>query len=724
VTATADAAARPAESALRSDTPVLGAFAVALAEGAAAFLAACSLLLLTVGHTENVEFALYLVGFCGALPLSLASALWRRGSLTPGELGALGSLDAAALALVLGVGRLVDAGPRAFLLAGVAVLALSELAAGQFRRALAVASARALGFGWLVVPLFVVAALAFLPSSTYDSRGFWLAFPVALLLAALGAGAGVLSPHRPAVVVDVVAILLIAATVCDVFFWDGWMIDNHNYYLGPVNELLHGRVLLVDVFAQYGVGVIYLLAGLFSLIPIGYGTFALVLSALTVIEFALIYAVVRIAGRSQPIAILATAVAIVFVIYGQIQSFVAYPSTGPLRFALPYVVILLEVLSARSTTSTRSFRQASVAVTALASLWSFETFAYTLAAFLAISAFGAVADREAVGDVARRRLLPLVGLVALFQVLFAVGTRAASGGWPRWGTYLDYIRLYSVQGFYTLPVTPWSPGFLLAGTCFASALLLALVAVRWPDLVLVRRDLFVALAGSTAFAILAFTYFVGRSHPNNLHHVAPPAILACALWLCLLAEQRVRFVPALRLALFAVAVWSAFMLVDGSRGELEAKWTHSALGTLVADGPSALGDRISFLAGRPAIIPQAPDAVLLLRVFDPGSSRSLVLLEPEVTTEVLLRANRGNALPIATPPQDIVLPAAVRHVLAAVPRLRPGTIMLADSRYLAAAPASDPNPSLTELAVWQVRRFFTVRTLAESRGLVVAQLEH
>jgi hypothetical protein len=50
--------------------------------------------------------------------------------------------------------------------------------------------------------------------------------------------------------------------------------------------------------------------------------------------------------------------------------------------------------------------------------------------------------------------------------------------------------------------------------------------------------------------------------------------------------------------------------------------------------------------------------------------------------------------------------------------------MLADQRYLAAAPGSDPSPSLTELAVWQVRRFFTLRTLAESRGgLVVAELE-
>jgi hypothetical protein len=50
--------------------------------------------------------------------------------------------------------------------------------------------------------------------------------------------------------------------------------------------------------------------------------------------------------------------------------------------------------------------------------------------------------------------------------------------------------------------------------------------------------------------------------------------------------------------------------------------------------------------------------------------------------------------------------------------------MLADPSCLAAAPGSDPNASLTELAVWQVRRSFRLRRLARSpSGLVVARLE-
>jgi Ca2+/Na+ antiporter len=86
-------------------------------------------------------------------------------------------------------------------------------------------------------------------------------------------------------------------------------------------------------------------------------------------------------------------------------------------------------------------------------------------------------------------------------------------------------------------ITPWSPGFALGGILFASALLIALVAIQRPVLVQERRQLFVALAGSTGAGIVTFTYFLGRSHPNNLHHVAPPAILVCSLWLCLLVER-------------------------------------------------------------------------------------------------------------------------------------------------------------------------------------------
>lgn len=707
-------------SAQTTEATVFGRFVVALSEGAALFVATESLLLLVFGHTENIEFVLYLLAFAVILPLTFASSSWRRRWLSARELSALASIDAAALAAALAVGRLAQAGPRPMLLAGVLVLALGEVLAGPMEAVLSNGS-RLFGSDALAVLLLFAAGLTLLPSRSYHSTGFWLAFPVAAGIALLGPWLLRPRPFRPWV--DAVAAVLILGWVMDISFWGPLQVDNQNYFLGPVNQVLHGGTMLVDTFAQYGVGVMYFLAGVFLLVPIGYGTFALVIAALAVIEVLLIYAIVRICGRSQVIPVIAAAVAVVFVQFGQLYSAVPFPSAGLLRFGPPYIVILLEVLAARNPARRQRLQRAAVATTAIVSLWSFEAFSYTLATFLAILGLELVIDRERWREILRARISALAGLVVAVQLLFAVGTRLASGHAPDWKIYLEYIRLYSVKGFYNLPVTPWSPGFLEGALCFASALLLAVLAVHRSDVVRAQKELFVGLSGSTAFAILAYTYYVGRSHPNNIREVAPPLIVVCALWLCLLTDgHALRRSTALRYALIAVAGWSSFMLVGGSLQQLRQKWTHTVFGALIAHDPDSVRTDIRFLAGRPEFDPQEDEGVALLRQFDPGSSHSLVLVDPELTTAILIRAGRGNALPIATPPQDIVLPAAVSRELAAVPALRTGTVMLTETSYLT-APNSDPAAPLTELAVWRVRQYFTLTTLDQTAdGLAVVRL--
>src|SRR5207247_141403 len=108
--------------------------------------------------------------------------------------------------------------------------------------------------------------------------------------------------------------------------------------------------------------------------------------------------------------------------------------------------------------------------------------------------------------------------------------------------------------------------------------------------------------------------------------------------------------------------------------------------------------------------------------FDPGRSRSLVLLEPNLTTEVLMRAKRGNALPIPTLAQEELVPRLVRVVVDAVPRLAPGTIMLTHTGYLAEQPGANPAAVLTEQAVWQVRADFGLRTVETVDGMAVVRL--
>jgi hypothetical protein len=68
--------------------------------------------------------------------------------------------------------------------------------------------------------------------------------------------------------------------------------------------------------------------------------------------------------------------------------------------------------------------------------------------------------------------------------------------------------------------------------------------------------------------------------------------------------------------------------------------------------------------------------VALLERFVPGRDEALVITEPELTTEILLRAQRDNLLPIANATEDDLVPALVERARAAAERIPAGTFLL------------------------------------------------
>src|SRR5262249_58447704 len=105
----------------------------------------------------------------------------------------------------------------------------------------------------------------------------------------------------------------------------------------------------------------------------------------------------------------------------------------------------------------------------------------------------------------------------------------------------------------------------------------------------------------------------------------------------------------------------------------------------------------------PVVIGQAAEAQALLERYDPNSSRSLVLIDPETTSEVLFRTKRGSLVPMSSPPQDIVLPSSVRRAVDAVAGLPVGTVMLTNAAYLS-APPGDANATMTQQVAQEVQR--------------------
>ena len=142
------------------------------------------------------------------------------------------------------------------------------------------------------------------------------------------------------------------------------------------------------------------------------------------------YAVLRIGCRQPLYALLGTLVCLVAAIVSGVGPNVGYPSTGPLRFAIPWMLVMLAALRAGRRKGSFVLEGSMLAVVALASIWSVETFVYTVGTYLAVLALDtAYVD----GRSAERmryclgRLAILGAALVLAQVLFAAMTRISAG---------------------------------------------------------------------------------------------------------------------------------------------------------------------------------------------------------------------------------------------------------------------------------------------------------
>jgi hypothetical protein len=445
---------------------------------------------------------------------------------------------------------------------------------------------------------------------------------------------------------------------------------------------------------------------------------------LTGVSLVLVYAVLRIGTRSLGIALVGIAVVLSVRILTTGEPHLHFPSTGPLRFLVPWLAVLIGVAAAAWPRYRRAWLVAGAATAALAAVWSLEAFVYTGAALAALLLFDATIGTDPRNERFRRavRAAAVIGASALASLAaLSLVTALAAGDWPDWAGYLSYVARYGVESFGALPAAAWSPAFLVGGAYFASAAALAVVAIERPSVDDDDRVAFAGIAACTGFGIASLTYFVGRSHPNALRHLAPQVIVVLALWAVVLRRRAPRLAPAARLAVVAAVVWLAAAAVSYDPGWTRYWLSHSAAGHLVDRSPTLAG-RIEDLARAEPADPRVVAAARLLDRHVPPDTDPLVLLDPDRMTQVLVRSDRPNALPIANLFQDDVLEPdrALRRVERRLDETEPGAILLTEADYFAA-----PTPSnLAERVVAELRRRFRLTELERTPGgLVVARLE-
>ncbi len=695
-----------------------------------------------IGHTEHLESVLYVMTVGVFLVVSILLASRRLDSLTPGHRAILTGANLVAVTLVLAVGRLLftsggSTAMRASFVVGAATIGLANLVALPLlsgrRWRLDLTQYRGLTLlGLLFLGLFAL----FAPASAYHLHELLTTLVLGLDLAFLLVPR-VSAPRLVSRAADVTAIVLIVLLASDVnAYGDEHRLDQ-DFYLGPVNAVLHGNPMLVTTFAQYGVGVMYFLAAIFKVIPLGYGGFQLVNSVMTCIEFVLIYCVLRLACRDQRLAIVGIAVCLVANLLTGIEPVVDYASTGPLRFGPTWLLIFLAVARASARPGRRAAFNLSLAVlVAIAAVWSFETFIYTFSAIVAVdvleAALGAGSPRERLAR-ALRRVALVVATAGASQIVFALLTRAFAGAWPDWGSYLAYVRLYGWEGYGDLLIETWSPGFLIAALYVISIAALVFVVATRPAFAGRNRVPLIAISGATAYGIASFTYFIGRSHPNNLHHIAPPAIVVVVIWVGLMTEAGARWPTRNRAIVVACACWAAAAL--GANIALQPATVFHGVRPLFGPGVDASFEPIRRLADEKPDNSRSVTAARLVNRYAPGQRQAVVVLGGGSQTATLIRVDRANPLPIVDPLQDALLPArTLSRIDSNLARLEPGATLVTLRSYLRAesptAAAALPGSLFGQPDRFQITVLskilegfrYRVRLVTHS-GLVVIRLE-
>lgn len=482
----------------------------------------------------------------------------------------------------------------------------------------------------------------------------------------------------------------------------GIVVSQHDFFLGPVNQLLSHGTLLVDApGSQYGVGDLYLLAGWFHLVPIGYGSFALLDGLLTALFYLGGYVLLRLAGVARWPAVAALALAVCAFAYHLQYPVGVLPEMGPLRFGMPLAVILPGLAAWRWPACRRLARALVYATLAVAAVWSVETFVYTLATFAALTALEAWLIPA---GLRRRWLIRQAGLLAaaivLAHVVFALATLAGSGSLPHWGQYFAYVHSFLLggkAGEVTYGFDRFSPALALGALLLALAAAVLLLTRRAAAAARAEPVRFLALGASTAYAIVVFSYTDNRSSTYLLPYLAVPALLAVAIALDWLLRDPA-IAPAVRRGSAAAAGAVAALMIAAAWPTIGGSFSQTALAKARPGGGARAA--VHRLLHPPAIDPRAPALQRLLAAYVPGR-RPVVLLAdaPDLAIEALMRSGKADGLSIGDTGMDSYVPADwTPRIGRELASLRPGTRLLTDGPTLAVARAVAARPGLDPLA--------------------------
>ena len=349
------------------------------------------------------------------------------------------------------------------------------------------------------------------------------------------ANAGGNHPAFPIRIIDAAAVILfaIAAFRRDLAFATD---DLHvSFFVSPIEAIRQGGWLMWDVPSQYGAGDIWLAAHVPAITSYG----SLVYTNCTALFAAAVlsYVIARTWAKTLLLSIFCACaiVAADFLWAGWYPLSAGpqhYPSVGAFRFIWCYVLVGLLVVSyCRGWLSTAPQRilDAGNICWALAACWSIEAAAFATIIWFPASAAIILQRRASVRDVLWSWLRAILALAVVVVFVFTTFLIHFGHG-PDWYAFVEYALIYNA-GFGSWPMNADGDVWVLIA---AFSAVVSVGVYAWYQK---RFQALTVIIAAAAVQWSTASYFLGRSHENNVDNLMPLVLLGLFATMAVLKKE-------------------------------------------------------------------------------------------------------------------------------------------------------------------------------------------
>lgn len=303
----------------------------------------------------------------------------------------------------------------------------------------------------------------------------------------------------------------------------------HDYIavVGPINDILSGKSILVNSFSQYGLMLPYGASVFFKFIPLSLSNFFILTYLLTIVGMILIYITLRIWLRSFFASIVWIFLMVTHYLFALQANILLFCMNTFLRYGW-WVIVLFFLLSHKYLVKNKKVNNIiELALIGISVFWATDTGTYVLLGYFSYIVTRDIQQYKTITESITSTVKSLVGLsISLGIMLLSVITitYVRSGQFPNWQEYFFHISIFS-NGYALSPMPAIGHYliFIVLHVCVVLYVMYSLLE-KTQKTDTGKKEISI-LSFLTSYAIANFLYYIGESRSNDVEIVMLPSLV-------------------------------------------------------------------------------------------------------------------------------------------------------------------------------------------------------